>query len=72
MQITVGSDKCHMGKVCTDFYFPIFCPLLPVSGIIAGHRIFNGCGQQISLKPTGMTCRNKIGFSYAIFTEYRC
>lgn len=52
--------------------FPLFCPLPPVSGMIAGHRLFNDCGQQVSLKPTGMTCRKKIGFSYDIITKYRC
>lgn len=72
MQITVGSDECHMGKVCTDLFFPFFCPLLPVSGTIAGHRSFNNCGQQVSLEPTGMIYRNNTEFSYDIITEYRC
>lgn len=60
------------GKSVLTFSFRLFYPFLPVSGAIAGHRIFNNCGQQVSLKPTGMTCRNKIEFSYDIITEYRC
>lgn len=61
-----------MEKVCIDLFFTLFCPLLPVSGTTAERRIFNDCGQQVSLKPTGMACRNKIDFSYDIITEYRC
>lgn len=61
-----------MGKVCTDFFFALSCPLLPLSGKTEGHRLFKDYGQEVSLKPIGMTCRNKIGFSYDLFIEYRC
>lgn len=62
-----------MRKVCTDFFFPLSCPLLPLSGKIEGHRLFKDCGQEVSLKAIGMTCfRNKTGFSYDLFIESRC